>query len=83
MVARDQDDVQVLEHPVLRRLREEAQARTTPMVVWELTATETQRLGELLEAPPTPTPALRELLGAIAQGERPSQWPTPQWPDED
>ncbi|RLB44972.1 MAG: hypothetical protein DRJ42_30970 [Deltaproteobacteria bacterium] len=79
VVARGEDDVRELEHPVIERLRQRHRHAIAQPTRLELDDDETRRLGEILDGGFHPSRALLASLGRLADPKRKA--PDLTWPD--
>ena len=70
VVARGEDGVRELVHPVIERLRRLREQGAAAMPRLDLSAEETRRLAEILDRGFDPPPALLESLGRLADPDR-------------
>ncbi len=70
VVARGEDDVRELSHPVVERLRRRHEQATAPATRLELDDDQTRRLAEILDRGFDPPAALVACLRRLAQPER-------------
>ena len=70
VVARGEDDVRELSHPVIERIRQRQEQATSLSTRIELDDVETRRLAEILDRRFDPPPALVECLRRIADPKR-------------
>lgn len=70
VVARGEDDVRELDHPVLERIRQQQEQATTLSSRLELDDDEARRLAEILDRGFDPPPALIECLRRLADPKR-------------
>ena len=79
VVARGEDDVRELEHPVIERIRQRSERATALPTHIELSDDETRRLAEILDRGFEPPPALLECLRQLADPKRKA--PEVNWSD--
>ncbi len=70
VIARGEDDVRELEHPVIERIRQRHEQATVLPTRLELDDDETRRLAEILDRGFDPPPALIACLRRLADPER-------------
>ncbi len=70
VLARGEDGVRELVHPVIERLRRFSEQKADPMPRLDLSAEETRRLAEILDRGFDPPAALRQSLNRLADPQR-------------
>lgn len=79
VIARGEDDLRELDHPVIERIRRNQQRAATSPTRLELSDDETGRLAEILDRGFDPPPALLECLRRLVDANR--KVPELTWPD--